>query len=220
MEIEEGTIMRFRFRSPNMKESLAHYVLTQDPEKMKMFLIQHNFDPTAAVIEYLPSEKHESDESCMLDTFMLKSNYSDKTYKIVSTEEMMWHCSEEIASIMSSSLVLGPAIIREEIPIFDIIADLISQLDHVYVLDKTICDPNTKKPYADKYEQICAVEDVSYVHPEHDKIWMQAYGEPASYDDSSIYESFAESCEKDRPMPFTLEMYVSYFAGLLTDSYD
>jgi hypothetical protein len=92
--------------------------------------------------------------------------------------------------------------------------ELINELDHVYVLDHTICDPETGKPYSSEYDKYtkCGFASAS-------KYAYTADDDEVCYDDTSIYESLT-NINKDCVLPFTVEMYVSYFANLLTDSYE
>ena len=217
MEVDPQRLFRFRFKAPSMSDNMAYFVLTDDIEKMRLFLKQHNFNPLTSVVDCVMLKDHEGDSEFMLEPFLLKSNYSPKQYTIMSNEHMIYECANEIASIMSNSLIFGSTIIRDDIPIMKVISKLIYDLDHVYVLDHTLCDPETHKPYSDAYDQYtkCGYPNVDY-----DQAWMKLYGEPASYDDSALIESIVNSVGRGFPLPFTLEMYVSYFAGLLTDTYN
>ena len=214
MEVDPQRLFKFRFKSPSMDDNIAYFVLTDDIEKMKLFLKQHNFDLSTAVVECVLLKDHEGDDEYMLEPFILKSNYSPKEYKIMSTEHMIYECGNRVAAKMSSSLIFGQTIVRDDVPLMKLISELIYKLDHVYVLDHTLCDPKTKKPYSDAYEQ--------YTKCGYYKYMPDAYkleNEPPTYDDAAIYESIEYSITRDHPLPFTLEMYVSYFAELLTDSY-
>ena len=211
MEIDPRLLYRFRFQSPGMSDNLFHFVLTDDIEKMKMFLTQHNFQDTNPVVDYVKKDEHDDETEFMLRPFMLKSNSSDKIFHIMSTEHMMHECGNEIASRMSSALVFGPTIIREDVPIMKVISELINALDQTYVLDYTLCDPATGKPFSSAYEQYVKT---GYRTTPYDYLTLTE----ASYDDSALYETLTR-ISYDNPQPFTLEMYISYFAGLLTDSY-
>lgn len=214
MEIDPLRLFRFRFKSPGMSDNMSYFVLTDDIEKMKLFLKQHNFNPELANIDCVMLKDHEGDGEFMLEPFIIKSNYSPKEYTIMSNEHMIYECANEVASIMSSSLVFGPSIIRDDLPIMKVISELVNELDHTYILDHTTCD-EAGKPYSSAYEQFTKVgyPAVEYANR------LSLKDDPAGYDDSALYESISASVGKGYPLPFTLEMYVSYFAGLLTDSY-
>ena len=215
MEINPERLFRFKFKSTSMPDRLAYFVITDDIDKMNMFLKQHNFDPASVVIDCVPLKEHESDGEFMLRPYIIKSNSSDKEYKIMTTEHMVYECGEQIASMMSNLLIFGDAVIRDDLPIMKIISDLVYNLDHVYVLDHTLYDKSSKQLYSSAWEQYTKVG-----YPEvsvENRLTLQ--DTPASYDDSAIYESFSNSIGIDFPLPFTLEMYVSYFASLLTDEY-
>lgn len=216
MEVDPQRLFRFRFKSPGMSDNMSYFVLTDDVEKMKLFLKQHNFDPFNSYVEPVMLKDHEGDSEFMLEPFILKSNYSPKWYTIMSNEHMIYECANQAASIMSNSLILGPNIIREDIPIMKVISELINELDHVYVLDHTVCDAATGKPFSSAYEQYTKVgyPCVEYANT------LSLTDEPAAYDDSALYESITHSVGRGYPLPFTLEMYISYFAELLTDTYN
>lgn len=217
MEVDPQRLFRFRFKAPGMSDNMSYFVLTDDIEKMRLFMKQHNFDPTLSCIDCVMLKDHEEDSEYMLEPFLLKSNCSSKIYTVMSNEHMIYECANEAASIMSSSSILGSTIIKGDIPIMKVISELVNELDHTYVLDHTLCDSDTGKPYSSAYEQYTKV---GYPVVEYSKAWLTLYQEPAAYDDSALYESITGCVNKDYPMPFTLEMYVSYFAGLLTDSYN
>lgn len=216
MEVDPQRLFRFRFKSPGMSDNMSYFVLTDDVEKMKLFLKQHNFDPFKSVVEPVMLKDHEDDSEFMLEPFILKSNYSPKWYTIMSNEHMIYECANQAASIMSNSLILGPNIIRDDIPIMKVISELINELDHTYVLDHTVCDSATGKPFSSAYEQYTKVgyPNVEYANT------LSLTDEPAAYDDSALYESITAAVGKGYPLPFTLEMYISYFAELLTDTYN
>lgn len=219
MEIinESDTLYRFRFKSPGMSDKLAHFVITDDLNKMRMFLIQHNFDLSKAIIENAPRKEHDGDGIFMLEEYILKSNYSDKIYKIMSNEKIIYDCAQAVGSIMSNSLVFGADVIRDDLPIMKAISELVNQLDHVYVLDHTLCDANGN-PYSSAYDQYTKT---GFPNPDTyctDKLTMTK--EPSEYDDNEIYNSISNNVGKGFPLPFTIEMYVSYFAELLTDKYN
>lgn len=215
MEIDPTRLFRFRFKSPGMSDNMCYYVLTDDVEKMKMFLLQHGFNQADINVDVVWMKDHEDDGEYMLEPFMLKSNYSNKVYRIMSTEHLMNECANSVASIMSSSLVFGQWVIKNDIPIMQVISELVDQLDHTYVLDHTICDPETGKPYSSQYEKYtkCGFPDPDT----YNNAYMYE-GEPAAYDDSALYESLT-NINRDHPLTFTLEAYISYFAELLTDQY-
>lgn len=217
MEVDPQRLFRFRFKSPGASDNMAYFVLTDDIEKMKLFLKQHNFDPVTSFVDCVMLKDHESDSEFMLEPFILKSNYSTKTYTIMSNEHMIYECANEVASIMSQSSIFGPTIIREDIPIMKVISELIQELDYTYVLDHTVCDSSTGKPYSSAYEQYTKV---GFPSVEYSSAWLNLSHEPAAYDDSALYEAITSAVGKGYPLPFTLEMYVSYFVGLLTDSYN
>lgn len=198
-----------------MSDNMSHFVLTDDIEKMKLFLKQHNFDPILSTIDCVMLKDHEGDGEFMLEPFILKSNYSPKEYTIMSNEHMIYDCANEVASIMSGSLIFGPSIIRDDLPIMKVISELVNELDYTYVLDHTLCDVSGN-PYSSAYEQFTKVgyPSVEFANK------LSLIDDPASYDDSAIYEAITAAVGKGYPLPFTLEMYVSYFAGLLTDSYN
>lgn len=216
MEVDPQRLFRFRFKSPGMSDNMSHFVLTDDVEKMRLFLKQHNFDPFKSVVEPVMLKDHEDDSEFMLEPFILKSNYSPKWYTIMSNEHMIYECANQAASIMSNSLILGPNIIRDDIPIMKVISELINELDHTYVLDHTVCDSATGKPFSSAYEQYTKVgyPNVEYANT------LSLTDEPAAYDDSALYESITAAVGRGYPLPFTLEMYISYFAELLTDTYN
>lgn len=216
MEVDPQRLFRFRFKSPGMSDNMSYFVLTDDVEKMRMFLKQHNFDPFKSVVEPVMLKDHEDDSEFMLEPFILKSNYSPKWYTIMSNEHMIYECANQAASIMSNSLILGPNIIRDDIPIMKVISELINELDHTYVLDHTVCDAATGKPFSSAYEQYTKVgyPSVEYANT------LSLTDEPAAYDDSALYESITVAVGRGYPLPFTLEMYISYFAELLTDTYN
>lgn len=213
MEVDSQRLFRFRFKSPGASDDMTYFVLTDDIEKMRLFLKQHNFDPMASFVDCVMLKDHEDDSEFMLEPFILKSNYSTKTYTIMSNEHMIYECANEVASILSQSLIFGSAIIREDVPIMKVISELINDLDYTYVLDHTVCDPSTGKPFSSACEQYTKV---GFPIANHSNAWC----EPASYDDSALYEAITSAVGKEYPLPFTLEMYVSYFVGLLTDSYN
>lgn len=217
MEIDPQRLFRFRFKSPGMSDNMSYFVLTDDIEKMKMFLKQHNFEQSSPFVDCVMLKDHEGDTEFMLEPFILKSNYSTKTYTIMSTEHMIYECANEVSSIMSQSLIFGPTIIREDVPIMKVISELINDLDYTYVMDHTVCDSSTGKPFSSAYEQYTKV---GFPVVNHENAWLELSHEAASYDDSGIYESITSAVGRGYPLPFTLEMYVSYFAGLLTDSYN
>ena len=217
MEVDSQRLFRFRFKAPSMSDDLAYYVLTDDIEKMKLFLKQHNFNPLTSVIDCVMLEDCKDDDEYMLEPYTLKSNYSQKEYVIMSNEHMIYECAREMEKIMYDSLIFGSTIIRDDVPIMQVISKLINDLEHVHVLDYTLCDPETHEPYSDAYDQYtkCGFPNVDY-----NEAWLKLYGEPPAYDDSAMIESITYSIARESPLPFTLEMYVSYFVGLLTDTYN
>lgn len=213
MEIAPGHEYRFRFKSPGMSDNMAHYVLTKNPNDMKLFLTQHKFDDINTFIDVvMPTD---DDAEFHLEPFKMKSNYSDKIFTIMTTEHFVLDCANACADMMSTGLIFNcPHIIDDNIPIMKVISELINKLDHVYILDHTICDPETGEPYSSEYDKYtkCGFASAS-------KYAYTADDDEVCYDDTSIYESLT-NINKDFVLPFTVEMYVSYFANLLTDSYE
>ena len=155
MEIDPMRLFRFRFKSPGMSDNMSYFVLSDDINKMRLFLKQHNFDPLDCCIDCVLLKDREGDSEFMLEPFLLKSNKTAKVYTIISTEHMIYECAKAVASEMSSSLIFGNSVIKD-LPIMNIISDLVQELDHVYVLDHTLCDANGK-PYSSKYDQFTKV---------------------------------------------------------------
>lgn len=217
MNIDPDMLYRFRFKASGMSDNLAHFVLTEDPNKMMLFLKQHNFDLDMVNLDRVPLKDHEGDSEFMLEYFIMRSNYSDQVFKIMSTEHMIYDCGRYVADIMSSALVFGPEIIREDVPIMRVISELVNELDHVYIMDHTLTDPETHEPFSSNYERYTKIGYPTMSSMcELDKY----YHEDCSYDDSGLYDSLLGSITKGYLLPFTVEAYVSYFASLLTDSYN
>ena len=215
MEVENTYWYRFRFKSKGMSDNMAHYVLSHNLDDIRLFLTQHAFNKMDTFIDTVPVDEKDDEREYELKPFMMKSNYSEKVFNVISTEHFMYECAQSCADTISLNLIFNcPHIIDDTIPIMRVISELISKLDHVYVLDHTICDPETGEPYssqAEKYTKCGYLSATKYGYTADD--------DEISYDDSSIYESLT-NINRDYPMPFTVEMYVSYFANLLTDSYE
>lgn len=216
MEVDNQVVYKFSFKSPGMSDNMAHFVLSNDLDKMRLFLKQHNFVSEDIIVECDLLKDHEGDDEFMLQQYLLKSNSSDKVYKIMTTEHLVYDCAQSLGSLLSSSLIFGTAITREDVPIMKFISELVFALDHVYILDHTLCD-SEGKPFSTSYDKYakCGFPSTDL----YDERYMLT-DEPAGYDDSAIYESISTSVVIDKPLPFTIEMYVSYFASLLTDSYN
>ena len=214
-DIDPNRLFRFRFKSQNMPDKMAHYVVTDDINKMYKFLKQHNFDISIADIDMIIPREYEIFDEHMLVEYMLKSNYSDQIYRIYTTEVFVCDCSQYVSSILSSSLVFNSEqIIRSDVPLMELISGMIQDLDHVYVLDHTVCDYDGK-PYSSNYERYTKVGFPN--SKSFDKMYM--HDDETVYDDSGIYESMGSHISTYSPLPFTLEAYISFFTSLLTDSY-
>lgn len=215
MEVENTFWYRFRFKCKGMSDNMAHYVLSHNLEDIRLFLTQHAFNNKDTFIDIIPVDEKDDEREYELKPFMMKSNYSDKVFNVMSTTHFVEQCAESCADIISLNLIFNcPHIIDTTIPIMKVISKLIDDLDHTYVLDHTICDPETGRPYsseAEKYTKCGYVSASKYMYTADD--------DEVSYDDTAIYDSLT-NINRDYPMPFTIEMYVSYFANLLTDSYE
>lgn len=215
-DIDPNRVFRFRFKAPRMSDRLAHFVLSDDIDKMESFLKQHNFDMALVDIEILPAEKYFAYDDHMLTEYQLKSNYSDYIYKIYTTEQLVCDCSQFVSSLISNSLIFHTdQIIRSDVPLMTFISEMVDKLDHVYVLDHTLCDQDGK-PYSSNYERYTKVG-----FPSDSKIGNKEllYSDETSYDDSAICESIGSHINTYTPLPFTLEAYISFFTSILTDSY-
>ena len=214
-DIDPNRLFRFRFKAQNMPDKMAHYVLTDDMNKMYAFLRQHNFDLSRTDIDIITLRENEVCDEHMLEQYMLKSNYSDQIYRIYTTEVFVCDCSQYVSSILSSSLVFNSEeIIRADVPLMTLISEMINDLDHTYILDHTVCDYDGK-PYSSNYERYTKV---GFPNSEaFDKAYL--HDDETCYDDSGIYESMAAHISKYAPLPFTLEGYISFFTSMLTDSY-
>lgn len=211
MEVDPRRLFRFRFKSNGMTDNMAYFVLSDDINKVRLFLKQHNFKEVDSYIEPVLAEEHSGDDEFLLEPYIMKSNSSDKLYTVMTNEHMVYACASKVSGILSDSLVFGDEVIRDDIPIMKIISKLVHGLDHVYVLDHTLCDQDGK-PYSSSYDQYikCGIPNPDYTDADL----------PTAYDDTGIYESMEYSIIKDKPLPFTIEAYVSYFADLLTDEYN
>lgn len=214
-DIDPNKYFKFSFLSPGMSRNMAHFVLTDDINLMYLFLKQHNFDINEVEIEIVDRKEHEGDDEFLLSEVIAKSNYSDETFTLITTEHLVYDASNWVCSQLSSSLTLGPHIIRDDVKIMGVISELVNELPHVYVLDHTLVDPQTLQPFSDNYDRWTKVgigcpgfPNDTYFHDD------------CAYDDSGIYESMTYSIIPGYHLPYTIEAYVSYFVSLLTDVYN
>ena len=215
-DIDPNHLFRFRFKSHSMSDNMAYFVLSESYDTMIKFLKQHNFEIDESCIDIVDAEENRSNSEFLLEEYIFKSNYSDQLYKITTTEHLVYDCGEYVCDMISSALIFGSdTIVRQDIPIMVIISDLIFKLDHVYVMDHTLCN-SSGKPFSSAWEQFTKIG-----YPEvglNERLSLQ--DEPAAYDDTGIFNSVSASIGKGFPLPFTLECYISYFISLLTDSYN
>lgn len=184
----------FMFRWKCLRNDDEHIVASYDKERIKLFLMQHGFDPNIQRIDITTNDG--IDESDMLEEYTYGTRKRDHLYKIITTPRIVTTVVNEVGNDLSEAMTLGVCALRGEIEIFDRIAHLIDELDFVYILDGIKADTEY-----DLYDS----EEYVNGYPYYESFARDR-------DTSTLFDQLHdESFHKKSVQPITLETYVSIF---------
>jgi len=175
------------------------YVWSENPEMMRMFLIQHGVDPNKARVQMFDMPKqYRAPVHNMgiyeLNYYLFGSREDKSVHKVVTTEDIMNNIVTNVAIDLSAVMSLGAAALRGDIQIFEHISKLIDQLDFIYIKDGAIADSSSED------ERYSCAKDYPYYE-----------NEAMTRDDSYLYQRLYDSIYPNKLQAVTLESYVSIF---------
>lgn len=200
------------YLSSNGDDVLKTTVYTTSRDEVTRFVRQHNIKLYDVNILKPESLGKDFDVSSMLQEFEFASNHDDHTYRILTTEALIYEAIDYIAEQLTGTLMFGIAILRDEIPVIDVINSLIVKLKHTQILDYILldtsycnaCDVDKLKHYKTFCNKAFELEDMP---DNNDQMYDYIFD---SLHNSSLLHGI-------KPESITIEGYVEYFATILTD---
>lgn len=205
---QTDVLFRFRFKKPDMHD--GHFTVYSDRRDfMDMFLRQHGFSLEHAYVDVLSVHdvQPSSLNTSLLQPYKFKSNNSDEVFTIITAEWLISSAVDETCSDLSGTLMLGPASIRGDIEIFNIINQLIDMLPYVYVRDEKLIDGDSGNMFEEE-------EENRYCDRPTALDLYDQYSLTGDDMDVYLYESM-HSARTGEIQPITVERYVHSFTGFV-----
>lgn len=191
---------------PACPELACTRVYSEHLEHIQMFLKQHNFDPSRSYIENISPEEAEQDDldDRTLRKYFMGSNIDHCVHEIYTTPDLVQHANLKTSIKLGDHLLLGECILRRDIQLIHLIADVIEEIPYAEILD---------------YQ---ALDDKSVDDP-YDTSWMivsksieQILDNPSSTPTSdNICDEIERRTMPENLLPITLEAYVEAFVAII-----
>ena len=210
------TLYKFSFESAknsNGSSGMKYHVIAYSMDDMYTFLRQHKFDIEMAMHAITIHDKYEIHEyeSNYLKPYQFKSNVRKGVFTVMTTEYIIDLMLENVTADLTHSLLLGEAIFRRDVEVFRMIADIITKLPHVHIIDFTRVDVESATLPEDKY-----VYDMIKLQQQYAK-HIGAPTEDADY--VGILDNLEHYQLNEPVSPITIEGYVSQFTEMMMDTY-
>lgn len=212
MELQpENVIHVLTFRTPGLGFNSVMYVCSPHIAIIEKFILLHLTEDAKNNVETyapqdLPDEIMKNIHDYMLKYHKFKENGSDETFIVPTNRKILEECASNVCSDLSVACEFGDIITQTDIPIMDVLSELIGSLDYAVVLDvqKVNNDTDDSLDHTDVFKQ---------------KIY-NIYGKtPGEFDDFYIYDTLmTDSLDGEYDItPFTVSGYVTGFTQLLFD---
>lgn len=200
-------VFRFMIRRDHIED---FKVFSHNQNDMLLFFKQHNFDIETVDVEYIPDEKFNDniDDENVLKPYKFKSNKSDDTFVIMTTEKCISYALQLVGDHLTDACLFGGAIFRDDLEFIKVIQDLLGELPHVQILDYTLLD------------DLNLTADTNWMYIKKDKLFDKDE-EPDwlnnGVDSQDIYASLFDSSPSDASVvqPITVEAYVRAFTEVI-----
>lgn len=206
---------KFEFTSiHNNIKNMNYYVLSENIEDIKLFLLQHNFTnvPQEAITLIEKSKTGKYDGNNILEPYRFRSNKSTEVFTVMTCWKFVEEAVSNLSADLNQFMLFGESIIRRDVEIFKLIGDLVNDIDHAHVVDFSLCDPD------DIDEAILNGKDIMELHGKY----KQIIGAPTEDSDMVMtYESLFESInDDDMILPITIECYINNFMEMMIDVFN
>lgn len=174
-------------------------VYTKDINDMMLFFRQHGFDDSCINNILTCSEESIDDDvifdECLLKTYKLRSNINDEVCSIMTTRGILDKLIDSFVVDYAKMMTFGPAILRDDIEILNIVTSLLYKIPYTNVFERCIGDNQTVYGYNrfGEDEGYSVYPDAEY---EHFLFISELMYNTSGYDESV----------------FTIEAYSKYFA--------
>lgn len=184
------------------------YVWTEDPNMMRLFMLQHGIDPKLAHVsmsDMTEEYRRPVQNMGIYELTMWKfGSRDDKTiHDVVTTQDIMNTIVTNVAIDLSGVMTLGAAALRGDIQIFEHIAKLVESLDFVYIKDALTADAG-------------GCDDDYWLEAKADRAKEYPFYESTAVnqDDSFLYERLYDTIYPGKIQAVTLESYVNIFTKI------
>lgn len=165
----------------------TYKVWSYDKQDLIMFINQHNFVDGIkhVIVEYVDTTK-DVDSNSVIETWIFGSNKMNGTYEIYTTNKLIEDATQSVCVQLNETMTFGPALLKTEFPVIEYINKQMEML-----------------PYTSPKEYECEhVEEEYYNGTILKKIDHDDY----------IFTALFDQLIHFRPLPITIESYVTYFA--------
>lgn len=184
-------------------------VFSNNRQDMMLFFKQHNIDINQVEVNYIPNENFniKVDDDNILASYQFKSNQSNETFNIMTTERLISYALQLVGDHLSDACIFGSAIFRDDIEFIKVIQNLLGEIPHVQILDYGLLD------------DLNLTTDTNWMYIKKDKLFdpdVEPDWVTNGVDAQDIYESLFDSCISDTTVqPITVEAYVRGFAEMV-----
>lgn len=194
-------------------DSSMYSVLTNDIKKMQIFFKQHCFDDDC--INYISiADAGDLDCNNELIEFKAKSNSSNDSFSILSTQEIVDVVLENVAQDYVTRIAFGYGILRIDIPIIELVHSLLYKVPHMFILEDELVDNNV-----DSMNRFGETDESDNSPNDSYDDQLQVICESMyQFNQNHIYvcESMLDLGNKVSLLPYTIEAYSKYFTFLMT----
>ena len=184
-------------------------IFSNNQQDMMLFFKQHNIDINQVEVDYIPDENFniKVDDDNILASYQFKSNQSNETFNIMTTERLISYALQLVGDHLSDACIFGSAIFRDDIEFIKVIQNLLGEIPHVQILDYGLLD------------DLNLTADTNWMYIKKDKLFdpdVEPDWVTNGVDAQDIYESLFDSCISDTAVqPITVEAYVRGFAEMV-----
>lgn len=187
-------------QNKSMRFKGFYNVYTKDINDMILFFRQHGFDDSCFDNVLTCSAESIEDvdilDECLLGTYKLKSNNTNGVYSIMTTLGILDTLIDSFICDYAKTMTFGPAILRDDIEIVNIVSSLLYKIPHTQVFERCVGD-NQDVDSCNRFGE----EDGNSTYPDAEYEHYQFISE-CVYDATGHYDTSI----------FTIEAYSKYFA--------
>lgn len=203
---------KFEFTSiHNTNKNMNYYVLAENMDDLKLFLLQHNFhDVPPEAVQVVPRDYNSG--SHVLESYRFKSNSSSEIFSVMTCWLFIEETVQNLSMDLNQYMLFGEAIIRRDIEVFKVIGDLLSGMDHIHIIDYIAADIESTDTPETSAKEITEMR----------KEYCRKIGSPTEDTDMYItYESIFDAMDRhDGVLPITIECYIGNFTEMMMDAFE